>query len=122
MKVIFYVVLVVLIFLAVSSGITKIMLMPRDAEFFGQYGFTNPILIGYGISQLLGGILLAIPKSRVFGAIIVAITFLISVVILILADNIAVAVITLIFILLLGFIINKSLDSDKQICNKVESL
>ncbi|WP_126454745.1 hypothetical protein [Sulfuriflexus mobilis] len=37
--------LAILVFLAASSGVTKIMLMPQDVEFFGNYGFTNPILM-----------------------------------------------------------------------------
>ncbi len=49
--------------------------MQQDSRVFGQYGFNNPFLIGFGIVQLFGGILLAIPKTRVVGAVIVAITF-----------------------------------------------
>jgi len=92
------------------------MLMPQDVSFFGQYGFTNSILIVYGIAQLIGGILLAIPTTRVMGAIIVAVTFLISAVVLAMADNIPMSGITLIFVVLLSFVIKKSLQvSDDQI-------
>jgi len=108
MKIFFNIVLVILIFLAASSGITKIMLMEQDVEFFGQYGFTNPILIGFGIAQLLGGLLLAIPKTRAIGAVVVAITFLVSAAILAMAGNVPVAIVTLIFTLLLGFIVKQS--------------
>ena len=47
------------------------MLMPQDVEFFGKYGFTNPILIAYGAAQVIGGILLIIQKARFVGAVIV---------------------------------------------------
>jgi len=67
MKLLYNIILVVLVFLAVSSGVTKIMLMQQDVDFFAQYGFTNPILIAFGASQLLGGILLALPKTRIIG-------------------------------------------------------
>ena len=83
MKILFNVILAILVFLAISSGITKIILMQQDVEFFGKYGFTNSILIAYGAVQLLGGILLALPKSRIIGATLVAITFLVSAVVLI---------------------------------------
>lgn len=108
MKIFFYAVLVIIIFLAASSGVTKIMLMQRDVDFFGQYGFTDPILISFGIAQLLGGVLLAIPKSRVVGAVLVAITFFISAVILLMAGNGVMAVITLVCTVLLGFVIKQS--------------
>ena|SRR3989338_4820509 len=114
MKILFNVILAILVFLVVSAGITKIMLMQQDVEFFGKYGFTNPILIAYGVVQLLGGILLVLPKTRIIGAILVAITFLISAVVLVMAGNIPVAIITLICVLLLGFIIKQSLNKATQ--------
>jgi hypothetical protein len=39
------VILAVLIFLAVSSGITKVLLMRQDVEFFGKYGLVQ-LLVG----------------------------------------------------------------------------
>lgn len=108
MKIAFYIVLTILVFLAVSSGITKIMLMQQDVEMFGQYGFNNPILIAFGVTQLVGGILLAWPRHRVTGTVVVAVTFLVSAVVLVLAGNIPLAAITVLFVLLLGFIAKKS--------------
>ena len=110
MKIFLKVILVILVFLAVSSGITKIMLMQQDVEFFGKYGFTDPILMAYGAIQLLGGVLLIIPKSRIIGAILISITFLISAIVLAMDGNIPVTIITLIFVFLLGFIIKQSLN------------
>lgn len=103
------VILSILVFLAVSSGVTKIMLMPQDVEFFGNYGFTNPILITYGGVQVIGGILLVFRKTRFFGALIVAITFLISAAVLIMARNIPVTIITVVAVLMLGVIMKQSL-------------
>ena len=114
MKILFNVILTILVFLAVSSGVTKIILMQQDVEFFGKYGFTNPILIAYGATQLLGGILLVLPKSRIIGAAIVAITFLISAVVLAMEGNIPVTIITLICVALLGVVIRKSLNNKVQ--------
>lgn len=108
MRIFYYAVLVILILLAASSGVSKVMLMQQDVDFFGQYGFTNPVLIVFGIVQLLGGVLLAISKTRVVGAIIVAMTFLISAAILAMANNVPMAIVTLICALLLGFVIRQS--------------
>jgi hypothetical protein len=108
MKIFFKRILFILIFLAVSSGISKIILMQQDVDFFGPYGFTNPILIIYGAFQLLGGILLIVRKTRITGATFVAITFIISVVVLFMAGDIPVAIVTIIFVLLLGFIVKQS--------------
>ena len=105
--------MVILIFLATSSGVTKIMLMPQDVEFFGNYGFTNPILIAYGAVQLVGGILLIFKKARLIGSIIVAITFLISAVVLIMAGNIPFTVFTFVAMLMLGVVMKQSLKKEK---------
>jgi len=107
--------LAILVFLATSSGVTKIMLMPQDAEFFGNYGFTNPILIAYGTSQLIGGILLIIRKTRFVGAVIVAVTFLISAVVLIMAGNIPFTVFTFVAMLMLGVVMKQSLNKEKLV-------
>ena len=108
MRILLNIIVCILVFLAVSSGITKIMLMQRDVEFFGQYGFTNLLLIAYGAVQLIGGILFMMPKTRTTGAILVAITFMMSAVVLVLAGNIPVAVITLICVILLGIVVKLS--------------
>ena len=103
-KVFFNLILVALIFLTVFSGVTKILLMQQDTELFDQYGFTNPVLIAYGATQLIGGLLLVLPRTRATGAIIVAVTFLISVIVLTMAGKVLVTVVTLFFTLLLEFV------------------
>lgn len=115
MKIILNIILAILVLLAISSGVTKILLMQQDVEFFGQYGFTNSVLIAYGVVQLIGGLLLVLPKTRVVGAIVVAITFLISLVILVMAGNIPVAIITLVCIILLGLVIKQALNTNSII-------
>ena len=109
MKKILIVNLLILVFLAISSGITKIILMEQDVAFFGKYGFTNPILIAYGAIQLIGGIMLIIQKTRFVGAIIVSITFLISAVVLIMDRNLSVTIFTFIAMLLLGVVMAQCL-------------
>lgn len=113
MTIVHNVILAILTLLAMSSGVTKIMLMQRDVEFFGQYGFTDPILIAYGVIQLAGGILMIVPKTRILGAVVVAATLVVSLVVLVMAGNFPVAIITLICIVLLVFIIRQSAYSEK---------
>ena len=108
MKVAYTIILVILIFLAISSGITKVLLMQRDVEFFSQYGFSNIILITYGAVQLIGGVLLPFGKTRFVGAAIVASTFLISFVVLLMDGNIPVSIVTIAMTLLLGVVMKQS--------------
>ena len=101
MKIIFAILLAVLTFLAVASGATKILLMQQDVEFFGRYGFSNTMLIAFGAAQLIGGIMMPLKRTRFVGASIVAITFLVSLVILMIDGNVAVSIVTAIAMLLL---------------------
>lgn len=108
MKTVSTIILAVLILLAVSSGITKILLMQQDVDFFGKYGFSNLILVVYGCVQLIGGLLLVFTRTRFVGAAIVAISFLISLVLIAMEGNIPVGVATLIATLLLGVVMKQS--------------
>ena len=108
MKVAYTIILVILTFLAISSGVTKVLLMQRDVDFFGQYGFSNTILIIYGTMQLIGGFLLPFSKTRFVGAAIVAITFLVSLVVLLMDGNIPVGMVTIVMTLLLGVVMRQS--------------
>ena len=101
MKILSIGIVALLIFLAVSSGITKVLLMQQDVEFFGAYGFTNPILIGYGIMQIVGGLFMLLRKTRFLGAALVAITFAVSLVLLTLEGDIPMSVVTCLVMTLL---------------------
>ena len=108
----FAILLAVLTILAVSAGMTKIVLMQQDVEFFGRYGFSNPMLIAFGAVQLIGGILLPFKKTRFTGAAIVAGTFLASLVILLMDGNIPVSIVTIVATLALGAVMKLSWRSD----------
>ena len=101
-------ILAILTLLAVSSGIAKILLMPQDVNFFGNYGFSDPILIAFGSVQLLGGLLLVFTKTRFAGAAIVAVTFLVSLALLLMEGNVPVSIVTAVATLLLGFVMKRS--------------
>jgi hypothetical protein len=101
-------ILAILTLLAVSSGITKILLMPQDVLFFGKYGFSDPLLIAYGSVQLLGGFLLVFTKTRFAGAAIVAVTFLVSLALLLMEGNVPVSIVTAVATLLLVVVMKRS--------------
>jgi hypothetical protein len=108
MRVISTIVLAVLALLAAASGIAKILLFQQDVDFFGKYGFSDPILIGFGLTQLIGGLLLIFKKTRFSGAAIVAVTFVISLALLLVEGNLPVSIITLVATLLLGVVMKQS--------------
>ncbi len=108
MKIVSTIILVVLILLAVSSGITKVALMQQDVDFFGKYGFSNPILIVYGLVQIIGGLLMVFRRTRFSGAAVVAVTFLISLAVLLMEGNLPVSIATIVATLFLGVTMKQS--------------
>lgn len=108
MKITFTIILVILTFLAISSGMTKVMLLQQDVEFFGRYGFSDAILMAYGAVQLIGGVMLPFRKTRFYGAAVVTVTFLISLVVLLMDGNIPVSIATVVMTSLLGVVMKQS--------------
>jgi hypothetical protein len=109
MKIISTIILVVLVLLAVISGFTKVTLVQQEVEFFERYGFSNPTLVAYGLFQLIGGLMMVFGKTRFAGAAIVAFTFLISLILLLIEGNLPVSAATIVTILLLGVILKQNL-------------
>lgn len=108
MKIAFSILLAILTLLAIASGFAKIALVPNDVEFFGRYGFSDPMLIAFGVVQLIGGVLLPWRKTRFAGATVVACTFLISLVLLLVDGNIPVSLVTVFATLLLVVVMKQS--------------
>ena len=108
MKAVSAIIVVILILLALASGVAKILLMEQDVNFFGKYGISGGMLIAFGFVQVLGGLLMTLAKTRFTGAAIVAITFLASLVMLLLDGNIPVSIVTGIALLLLGAVMTQS--------------
>lgn len=108
MKIAFTILLVILTALAIASGATKIALMQQEVEFFGRHGFSNPMILALGVAQVIGGIAMAFAKTRFYGAAIVAVTFLISLVALLMDGNVSVSIVTFVAMLLLGVVMRQS--------------
>jgi len=105
-------VIAVLALLAVSSGIAKIMQMPQDVEFFGRYGFNSSMVIGFGVLQLVGGVLLVFKKTRITGSVIVFLTFLLSLVFLLLDANLPFSIASIFAMIALAAVVVRSKRTD----------
>ena len=108
MKWVWMIILAILTLLAISSGATKVMLMQQEVDFFGKYGFSSTAIIFFGALQLLGGVLLPFKKTRFMGAAVIALTFLISLVLLILDGNAPLSAVTAVVTILLVLVMARS--------------
>ena len=104
MKIFTKIALAIMVLLAGASGLAKIMLMPQEVAFFAAFGFSNNVLMAFGLSQLLGAGLLLISKTRIFGLLLIGLTFVVSAIVLLVADKVVMAVVTLLFVGLLVFL------------------
>ena len=101
--------LVFLILLGLSSGISKIMQLQQDMEFFpGEMGFGVNTIILFGVAQLAAGTLLLFGTTRTIGAVILAATLCISTIIIFMAGKIVFGFFSILPIVMVGIVIKKT--------------
>lgn len=64
--------------LSAAAGIPKIMQMPQELGFLAAIGFPALAVSMLGVVQLAGGALLLLKKSRLIGAALAGLAFLVS--------------------------------------------
>lgn len=98
--------LVLLIFLALASGISKIMQLPQEMEFFqGEMGFGANTIFLFGVAQLAAAALLVFEKTRLIGAELLVLTLCISTVIIFMAGKIGFGLFSILPIVMAGIVI-----------------
>ncbi|NNF66408.1 MAG: hypothetical protein HKM98_02760 [Gammaproteobacteria bacterium] len=100
MKIAITIIAVLIGLLSIAAGGAKVALVPEEVEFLGQFGLTNALIVVFGTVQVLGGLLMVIPKTRVVGSIIAALGFAVSAVLLLMAGNAAFAGVSLVPVVL----------------------
>ena len=60
---------------SISTATVKLLQLEFEMELFRKAGMTDPLTIGFGLLQLIGGLLLIAPKTRKIGAAIMVATF-----------------------------------------------
>jgi hypothetical protein len=103
-KIVVAVVAVLLGLLSIAAGVAKIALLPDEVAFLSQFGFGTLLIAFFGTVQFLGGILLVIPRTRSPGALVAALAFGLSAVLLLVAGNSAFAGVSLVPAILAGLI------------------
>ena len=101
---------VLLILLSVFSGISKIMQVPQEIDFFqGEMGFSVNTIILFGVAQLIAGTLLVFNNTRTTGAIILAATLCVSTIIIFVAGKIGFGLFSIVPIVMAGFVIKEGI-------------
>lgn len=102
--------LVLLVILGLFSGMSKIMQVPQELEFFqGEMGFSTNAIILFGLAQLAAGVLLVFKKTRTTGADVLAVTLCISTVIVFMAGKIGFGLFSIVPIVMAGIVIKQGI-------------
>ena len=101
--------LVLVTVLTIAAGIPKIMRIPAEVNFFQDAGLGETALLVFGLFQMTGGILLIFRKTRSWGAIQVALSFLLSAVMVFMSGQIMFGLVSLVPILMTGMVLKNSL-------------
>lgn len=64
--------------LSLTAGVPKVIQLPQELEFLGALGLSSGAVSLVGIVQVVGGGLLPWKKTRLTGAVLVAVTLLVS--------------------------------------------
>lgn len=62
--------------LSIAAGLAKVMEVPQEVGFLRSFRFNDTLIFIYGFVQIVGGVLLALPKTINWGAIITILAFI----------------------------------------------
>lgn len=103
-KTLIIVIAVVTGLLSIAAGFAKATLAPQEVGFLGPFGLSNSLIVSFGLVQIVGGLLMLIPKTRFPGSLLATATFAISVVFVLMGGNLGFAAISLIPLALTGWV------------------
>lgn len=96
MKILHWILVILVVFVAVSAGLAKAFQIPQEVQFLSLFGFNVALIIVYGIVQTLGGILMLIPKTLTLGALITTLAFILSSVLILISGDLMFFIVSLI--------------------------
>lgn len=91
--------------LSISTGLFKVLQQEADIQLFEKIGFNSVATTMLGIVQLIGGIMLIVPKTRKMGAYIMIPTFILASIAVFANGMIPFGIVSLFFIGMAGLVI-----------------
>ena len=104
MRIVKIIILAILGLLSLAAGAAKLMKAPQETTFFDSLGIDLTFMLLLGLSQVIGGIFIIAPKLRKIGAIVVAIAFSISTIMISMAGQVGFVLFSLLPVLLALYI------------------
>jgi ABC-type branched-subunit amino acid transport system permease subunit len=94
--------------LSIAAGAAKVMQAPQEMEFLQGVGLSPAMIFIFGLAQVAAGVLVAIPKTRLSGAILAMATFTVSAILIFISGNETFGLISAIPVALAAFIAYKT--------------
>jgi len=114
MKVANIILIAVMALLSIAAGLAKVMQVPEEMAFLTGLGLDNTMIFIFGAIQIVGGILLAIPKSKMYGSVLVVIAFLVSAILVFVGGNFTFGIVSMLPVVITGFIVYQTLKNTRN--------
>lgn len=82
MKILNVLIIGIIALLSIAAGLAKVMQAPQEMAFLQGTGLSTAMIVAFGLFQLLGGVLLIPVRTRLPGAVLAALAFLVSAVLI----------------------------------------
>ena len=97
--------LALLILLGGAAGLAKVTQTPPEIAFFAGLGLGAIVVVVFGVLQLVGALSLIFAKTRLIGAILLDVTFSLSVVMILMTGQIGFALVSVVPVLMASWVI-----------------
>jgi len=87
MKIVNILIILIVALLSIAAGLAKVMQTEQEMEFLRSFNLSNAMIIAFGIVQIAGGVLLAPSKTRVVGAVLALLAFVVSAILIFVSGN-----------------------------------
>lgn len=104
MKILNLALIAIITLLTIAAGVAKILQSPEEVKFLQGFGFNSALIIAFGVVQVIGGIFLALPKARKWGALITSVGFSISSILIGLSGNLVFSLVSMLPVIITIFI------------------
>ena len=109
MKYVHVLIIAAVALLSIAAGLVKLMQSQQEVEFLQGLGLSVFLIVMFGLVQVIGGVLMAPKQTRLPGAVLVALGFIVSTILIFIAGNVAFGLISVIPAALASMIIYRTL-------------
>ena len=108
MKILNILIIAIISLLSIAAGLAKVMQTPQEMEFLQGAGLNSVMIVAFGLVQILGGVLLVPPKTRMPGAVLATSALVVSTVLIFVGGNLTFGLVSILPIALASVIIFQS--------------